>query len=427
VKGEEARALGALAGDGIGGAAARAHELHQAIAGRVFGALGAQAGPIRATHDAVSAAIYTGVRVAGGAGGQLAGAAVGLTRDADAPALVDHPRAGFAVGALNGILGDRLAARDSPLAVPMTVRVDGHDVPLTPESLADAFPDASRRIAVFLHGLCETEQSWKLGTTREDGPPLPTYAERLQADLGLTPVLLRYNSGRRISDNGRALDRLLQQLVAHWPAGVPELVLVGHSMGGLIIRSACHEAHGAQQPWRRLLTHVVMLGTPHLGAPLEQQVNQATRIMRRLPEAIPLAAVLDTRSAGIRDLRFGAITDQDWDGHEPDHTEDPCTDVPLLEGVRHCTVSATLTGRHDGPAGRLFGDLLVTHSSATGAGRRRRIAFSAQDTVHLGGVSHFALLNHAKVYAQLHDWLAVERPDVAPIDGAGDGPQDLAS
>ncbi len=412
---DEARALGELAGEGIGGAASRAHELHQAIAGRVFGALGAQARPIRATHDAVSSAIYAGVRMAGGAGGQLAGRAMGLARDPDAAALVDHPRAGFAVGALNGVLGDRLHDRDSPLAVPMTVRSGDRDVALTREGVAEAFPDASRRVAVFLHGLCETEHSWKLGTTREDGPPLPTYAERLQADLGLTPVLLRFNSGRRISDNGRQLDRLLHQLMEHWPCDVRELILVGHSMGGLIIRSACHEAHGAQRPWRRRLTHVVMLGTPHLGAPLEQQVNQATRIMRRLPEAIPVAAVLDTRSAGIRDLRFGAITDQDWDGHEPDHTEDPCGDVPLLEDVRHCTVSATLTGRHDGPAGRLFGDLLVTHSSATGAGRRRRIAFSAQDSVHLGGVSHFALLNHPKVYAHLHDWLAVERPDVEAL------------
>jgi hypothetical protein len=416
VRGDEAQALGDLAGEGIGGAATRAQELHEAIAGRVFGALGAQGAPFRAAHDAVSSAIYAGVRVAGGAGGHLAGAAVGLTRDRDAPALVDHPRAGFAVGALNGVLGDRLHDRGSPLAVPMTVRAGDRDVPLTPEGLSDAFPDAARRVAVFLHGLCETEHSWKLGTTREDGPPLPTYAQRLQADLALTPVLLRYNSGRRISDNGRHLDRLLHHLVGNWPVGIEELVLVGHSMGGLIIRSACHEAHGAQQPWRRLLTHVVMLGTPHLGAPLEQQVNQATRIMRRLPEAIPVAAVLDTRSCGIRDLRFGAITDSDWDGHEPDHTDDPCGDVPLLEDVRHCTIAATLTGRHDGPAGRLFGDLLVTHSSATGAGRRRRIAFSAQDTVHLGGVSHFALLNHPKVYAHLHDWLAVARPEVPPPD-----------
>lgn len=409
----EAQALGDLAGDGIGGAAARAQELHTAIAARVFGALGGPSAPIRATHDVITGAIYASVRAAGGVGGHVTGAVVGATRGDDAPALVDHPRAGFAVGALNGILGDRLHERDSPLAVPMTVRLDGHDVALTPEGLAAAYPAANARVAVFLHGLCESEQSWKLGTAREHGDPLPTYAGRLDADLGLTPVLVRYNSGRRISDNGRALDRLLHELLTYWPAETPELVLIGHSMGGLVIRSACHEAHGSARPWRERVSHVVMLGTPHLGAPLEQGVNQATRMLRRLPEAIPVAAILDTRSVGIRDLRFGAITEQDWDGHAPDHIEDPCSDVPLLAGVRHCTIAATFTGRHDGPAGRLFGDLLVTHSSATGAGRRRRIAFSAQDIVHLGGVSHFALLNHPRVYAYLEEWLAeqVGEPD----------------
>ncbi|MCW3016885.1 MAG: PGAP1-like protein [Solirubrobacterales bacterium] len=415
MRSDEAHAIGSLAADGIGGATARAHELHRAIASRVFGALGPETAPIQAAHEALSSAIYTGVRVAGGAGGRLAGVVVAATRPADAPALLDNPGAGFAVGALNGILGDRLYERDSALALPMTVRVDGHDVPLTPDAIAAAHPDPTGRVAVFLHGLCETEASWKLGTAREDAPPLPTYAERLQEDLGLSPVLVRYNSGRRISDNGRELARLLHELVTHWPGEVRDLVLIGHSMGGLIIRSACHVAEGAERPWRRQLTHVVMLGTPHLGAPLEQQVNHATRIMRRIPEAVPVAAVLDVRSAGIRDLRFGAITDSDWSGHEPDHFSDPCGDVPLLTGVRHCTICATLTARHDAPVGRIFGDLLVTHSSATGAGRRRKIAFSAEDTVHIGGMNHFALLNHPRVYEQLHDWLAADRPDVPAL------------
>lgn len=412
---DEAAALGSLTADGLGGAATRAQELHRAITGRVFGALGPQAAPIQTAHDALSQAIYAGVRVAGSASLRTAGTVVGASRPADAPALLDAPKASFALGALNGILGDRLHERESALAVGMTVRAGNRDVPLTPDAIAAAHPDAGPRVAVFLHGLCETDISWRLGTAQEAGPPLPTYAERLQADMDLSPVTLRYNTGRRISQNGRELDRLLHALVTHWPCEVRELVLVGHSMGGLVIRSACHVADATRRPWRDRVTHVVMLGTPHLGAPLEQQVNQATRLMRRLPETLPLAAVLDVRSAGIRDLRFGAITDEDWDGHDPDHVDDPCGDVPLLPGVRHCTIAATLTTKHDAHVGRIFGDLLVTHSSSTGVGHKRKIAFSADDTVHLGGVSHFALLNHPRVYEQLHDWLAVVRPDVPAL------------
>jgi hypothetical protein len=412
MRSDEAGALGVLAADGVGGIVDRAQELHRAVAGRVFGALGGGPVPVRVAHDAIAGAVYAGARVAGGTGSRLVGAAVAVTRPPDAPSLTDHPRAGPAVGALNGILGDRLHAEASVLALPMTVRAGGHDVPLTAAALAAAYPDAGARVVVLLHGLCETDASWALGTRREDAPPLPTYAERLQADLGLSPVVLRYNTGRRISENGQELDELLDELVRRWPCEVRELVLLGHSMGGLVIRSACHRAHGSGRPWRGRLTHVVMLGTPHLGAPLEQNVNRATRLLRRVPEALPVASVLDARSAGIRDLRFGAITDDDWDGHPPDLVEDPCGDVPLLEDVRHCTISATLATRHDGPAGRLLGDLLVYHSSATGAGRRRKIAFSVEDTVHLGGLTHFSLLNHPRVYAQVRDWLAATTPAV---------------
>jgi hypothetical protein len=260
---------------------------------------------------------------------------------------------------------------------------------------------------VFLHGLSEAETNWDRDARETGG----SYGTRLAAETSWTPVYLRANTGLPIAENGLALAALLDDLVAAWPTEVLRIALVGHSRGGLVIRSACHRAHGSGRPWRERHTHVVMLGTPHLGAPLEQNVNRATRLLRRVPEALPVASVLDARSAGIRDLRFGAITEGDWDGHPPDLDEDPCGDVPLLEGVRHCTISATLARRHDGPGGRLLGDLLVYHASATGAGRRRKIAFSVEDTVHLGGLTHFSLLNHPRVYAQVRDWLA-ETPAV---------------
>lgn len=406
MRGDEAQALGRLAGEGIGGAAARAQELHRAVAGRVFGALGPSAAPVRRTHDAVAATVYAGLRHASTAGGHVAGAAAGRSRPVDAGSLSEHAAATPLLGALNGILGDRIHDHHRALAGTMGVRVAGREVPLDADALALAHPDATGRVAVFLHGLCETERSWWLGTAGGDGPSRPTYAERLQADAGLSPVLLRYNSGRRISANGQELDDLLDALVARWPVPVTDLVLVGHSMGGLVIRSACHRAHAVGRPWRALLTHVVMLGTPHLGAPLEQQVNRANRALARLPETVALVSTLNARSAGIRDLRFGALVEADWRDRHPDHVEDPCAEVPLLTGVRHCTISATLASRHDGVAGRLVGDLLVTHTSATGTGRHRRIALSPADTVHLGGLSHFALLNHPRVYAHLRDWLA---------------------
>ncbi|MCV4600863.1 GPI inositol-deacylase, partial [Escherichia coli] len=83
------------------------------------------------------------------------------------------------------------------------------------------------------HGLMETEHAWRLGGR-------PTYGARLVDDIGATEVQIRYNTGRHISDNGATLARLLSEMVLLWPVPVTRISLVGHSMGGLVIRSACH-------------------------------------------------------------------------------------------------------------------------------------------------------------------------------------------
>jgi hypothetical protein len=80
--------------------------------------------------------------------------------------------------------------------------------------------------------------------------------------------------------------------------------------------------------------------------------------------------------------------------------------VPLLEGATHCFVSATVTRSDRHPLARLLGDTLVLKPSATGRGRARRIPFEEEYGMHLGGASHFALLNHPAVYEKLRAWLA---------------------
>jgi pimeloyl-ACP methyl ester carboxylesterase len=253
---------------------------------------------------------------------------------------------------------------------------------------------------VFLHGLMETEFSWSIGG-REN------YGSRLARELGYTPVYLRYNSGRHVSDNGRSLAELLEELVEAWPVEVEQLALIGHSMGGLIARSACHQAVAAGERWPKRVRHVVSLGTPHFGAPLEQGVVYASAALARLPETRPFANFLRRRSAGIRDLRQGSLVDEDWRDRDPDALRvAACREIPLLEGATHCFVSATITRSARHPVGRLLGDWLVLEPSASGRGRTWRIPFRAEHGLHVGGANHFALLNHPAVYERLRDWLA---------------------
>ncbi len=58
----------------------------------------------------------------------------------------------------------------------------------------------------------------------------------------MTPVYLRYNTGLPVGRNGADLAWLLDDLVAAWPVPVRSIALVGHSMGGLVVRAAFHAA-----------------------------------------------------------------------------------------------------------------------------------------------------------------------------------------
>jgi pimeloyl-ACP methyl ester carboxylesterase len=377
--------------------------VHRAIAARAFGASGPGALSARALHDAISNGVYAGVGGAARVAGLVADTGLATRVVRDGRALSSSPRGALVVGTLNGLIGDSLEREGSDLHEPMSVRAGGRAVPLEPGALAAAHPDAGPRPVVFLHGLMETEFSWRMGA----GPEGATYASRLRRDLGRTPVEVRYNSGRHISENGRSLADLLEELVAAWPVEVEEVALVGHSMGGLVARSACHLAAERGDSWVRRVRHVISLGTPHMGAPLAQGVHWMSSALHAVPETRPFAEFLRRRSAGIRDLRQGSLVDADWRDRDPDALRAvACAEVPLLEGATHCFVAATITRDGRDPVGRLLGDCLVLRPSAAGRSRTRRIPFEAEYGMHIGGTHHLALLNHPKVYERMRGWLA---------------------
>jgi pimeloyl-ACP methyl ester carboxylesterase len=371
---DELRALAQLAFEEVGGATGGIEQVHRAIADRAFVVLG----PAKALHDGISGLAYASVR----GGAALAGRAAALAVRDDEPLSVGA-RGAAVLGVVNGFRGDALERDGSELAQPMAVRVRGEQV--------DSFPEGTSRLAVFVHGLFETEFAWDYGGG-------PSYGERVAADLGFTPLHVRYNSGRHISENGHALADLLEEIVATWPVAVDDIALVGHSMGGLVARSACHHAAERRDGWVRHVTHVVSLGSPHTGAPLESAVHYAAAALGVMPETRPFAGLLRRRSAGIRDLRRGSLVDEDWQGRDPDALRAAaCREVPLLDGATHCFVAATVTRRARHPVARVIGDWLVLERSAT---------HRAQEALHVGGTHHFALLNHAAVYERLSGWLA---------------------
>jgi pimeloyl-ACP methyl ester carboxylesterase len=414
MRADEVRDAGSLAGATLGELAELAQGVHTAVANRLFGLAGDAGRPIRLLHDGIAAIAYgstkLGVKYLPPAAGLLAGA----FGDPAADSAHDVPRGRFVLGAVNGFLGDRITAEQPALAPQMRMRLHGGRLRRVPANLvADAAASgiATGRLVVFIHGLCETDLCWSFAAEKRWGDRTCTYGSRLLADDGWTPLYLNFNTGLHVSANGRELAEQLEELVQLWPVPVTEIALVGHSLGGLVARSAAHQANALDHAWLKPLRHVVGLGTPHLGAPLERFANWGTHRLARLPETRPFATLINQRSVGIKDMRYGAMLEEDWVGFDADELlTDHCTPAVLLPGVAYSVASATLSRE---PHGLFAHDLLVQHSSAHGIGKVRSIPFDQSRTFHLGGRKHhFDLLADQRVYDQLRSWLR-------GADGAG--------
>ena len=295
------------------------------------------------------------------------------------------------VAVLNGVYGDHLAHTGNPLAIEMSLRHRGRAVdPRSPAMarLPERNGSNGPRLLLLVHGLCMNDARWQ----REGHD----HGAALADQLGYVPLYLRYNSGLRIADNGRVLARLLHDLLEQWPEPVTELAIIGHSMGGLVARSAVHEAQRAGHAWPRRLSKLVFLGTPHLGAPLERGGHGLDYLLELSRYSAPFARIGRQRSAGIRDLRHGTIT-----AGEHQH-------VPLPVGVRCYAAAATLGSRRGPVAERLLGDGLVPLDSALGRHARPDRALEIPSERQWIGyqMGHLQLLNRPEVHAQLRDWLS---------------------
>lgn len=307
------------------------------------------------------------------------------------------------LAALNGVLGDYLEASANPLAIRMSLRRNGHALQLDKPALATALPNAGGKLLVLVHGLCMNDLQW----VRQGHD----HGAALAADLGFTPLYLHYNSGRHVSTNGREFAELLEALLASWPGPVEELDILGHSMGGLLARSAWHYGTAARHAWPQRLKKIVFLGTPHQGAPMERGGNWIDITLGLSPYTAPLSRLGKIRSAGITDLRHGYLLDEDWHGRDRfAKSAGHHKTLPLPEGVQCYAIAAT-TGKQTGDLkDRLIGDGLVPLASALGrhAKRERSLAFPQDRQWVANETGHLDLLGRKEVYAHIRQWLGAD-------------------
>jgi len=346
-------------------------------------------------HGAISSGVYETVRAGIALGGGVVGVVARLVGVSSPMApVVESSVVQRVVGVANGAFTEHADSRGGVVPAGMTVRKDHRRVDLDRDSLTAAYPSASGRVVVFLHGLVETDRSWFHRPEPDKDRTGTDFGSRLAEDLSCSPVYVRYNTGRHIFDNGRELVDLLSELVEEWPVPVTEIVLVGHSMGGLVARSAVHQASG--RPWLSTVTRLVCLGSPHTGAPLERGVVRAATLLSRFATMAPAVRLMALRSDGIKDLARGSL-----------HRDEQPVDTVVPAGVRQYFVVATLSRSEGSLLGRLVGDLLVAPSSAGDPSQ-------TADVEWLGGLHHFDLLHHDTVYDAVLGWLrASGQPDPA--------------
>lgn len=354
--------------------------------------------------DPIARLAYASVRGVTGAVGRTL-ELISRRMDWPAAAIPPSPRREALLAALNGVLGDHLAATGNPLAIPLTLWHADRPLPLhDPQAARSALLQAGPRVLVLLHGLCMNPWQWRCGEQGDalDADEAGTSAadsecadvDALARLLGYSVFHVHYNSGRRIAENGAELAVALQELVEALPAPPAELVLLGHSMGGLVARSAVHAGLAQGLGWSALPIRLVGLGSPHHGAPLERAGHGVEQLLHALPLVSPFAGLARARSAGITDLRHGTVLDS---GVPP---------LPLPGSVKLHAVAASLSRSAD--VARPRGDGLVPVASALGRHRdaRRDLGIPGERQAMVPGCGHIELIRHPETLSLLRRWLA---------------------
>lgn len=294
------------------------------------------------------------------------------------------------ISALNGVCGDKLARWQSPLALPMSLRdSEGHAI-----AWGDLASAPNAKIALYIHGLCMSEREWQTPTKQA--------TDDLMRSKGWQIGHLRYNSGRAIWQNGEDLAHWLEAAHAAYPA--KEIVLIGHSMGGLLMRSAFAYAQTLGQSWPHQVSKAAYLATPHLGAPLERAGNRLNTLLGHSPYTVPFMRLGNIRSAAIKDLRYGYISqvehEQTQDIGSRDHR---LTLAPLPGGMAHLLIAGS---RNPEAAKNWVGDGLVPLYSALGQHKRVEKTLLADNISRLcfDHVDHLAMLSDVRVWDALADW-----------------------
>ena len=367
-------------------------------------------------------------------------------------------------GAMSGLLGTTLPL-EMRRPAGMQLRRNGQRV--APVELAELIHQQprSKDVVFFIHGLMRDESCWHAASF--------DMAAAFERDLDVLAVDVRYDTGWHVSDNGRELAELLEALSTAIGEARGRWHIVAHSMGGLVARSALHQAGQEGMSFTRYVDRVFLLGTPNRGARLEQRTHLAATALgiaqvalRATAKAVrgvltrvrfgkvaplqPVAVVtdmfvetipsffvnaagraLDMRSDGIRDLRHGTMLREEWE-QQPGGRKPRRQPVPPLPWVRTYAIAGSLSRRRRSKRLARVTDGLVTAASAANAGDDELKLVENGRFCLIPGLGHLEMPRSPEVFSTLKRWFgdgatppndvvsaAVCRADVGPALRAG--------
>ena len=260
-------------------------------------------------------------------------------------------------------------------------------------------------VAVLLHGLLIDESNWNYGRD-------PT-SQRMERMFGWTPLCVRYNTGRHISENGEQMARLLHQLYESWGPRLGRVQVMGHSMGGLVARSTLAALERMDSPVLNHIERLFLFATPNNGAEIEvfgHVLEYGLGLIREIPRPYVQSALrgvfgaetlkeklgidpverliaalgylpgralkaaesfVAARSDGIRDVRYGYMLREEWIAAEQDGyalLANHRRPVRPPEGIDVFAVAGSLWPDVGAQPSRIRNDGVVTVASAAGFG-----------------------------------------------------------
>ena len=270
----------------------------------------------------------------------------------------------YLVPIINGLHGDSMAEKGHPALVNMSFRYQYRDIKI--EQLKDFynFSNKKGKFVVLVHGLMNDDSIWH----SEPNDLLQRMGSFLEKQDNANILYIRYNTGRHISENGRDFSLLLQNLFDTYKSGLNELIIIAHSMGGLVTRSAGYFAEKLGLDWISVLKKVFLVGVPNDGSYLARIAHMTQYFFRKLDltENDKIARLFDIRSNGIKDLSFGFLVDEDWKGqnYETQKSKKAKKVYPIPD-VEYYLIGASVSeNKEKKKIFTFFGDGLVEKESA---------------------------------------------------------------